>query len=252
MLRSLKELVNFKVRASDGDIGRVRDFFFDDARWVVRYLVADTKSFWQEPHDVLISPISFREADWVTREFHLALTVDKVKKSPRITDHKPVSRQFEQEYSRYYGWPYYWGTDGIWGQWQYPAELAANSEFNLPEDTGSDDPHLRSIGEVEGYHILALDEEIGHVDDFIVDDETWTIRYLVVDTRNWWPGKKVLLAPLWVDQISWAENNVTVSVPREAIRNSPEWEPGQPVNREYETRLYDYYGRPVYWTDPKR
>jgi uncharacterized protein YrrD len=249
MLRSLKDLIHFTLKASDGDVGEVADFYFDDERWVIRYLVADTEGFWKAPNQVLISPISFRQADWPTRAFHLALTVDKVRDSPGIDRHKPVSRQFEKDYSRYYGLPYYWGSTGIWGASNQPMELASTWWSEVPDEPHRGDPHLRSSRELNGYHILAMDETIGHVDDLIIDDETWSIRYLVVDTSNWWIGKKVLLAPLWVDQISWADNKVMVGLPREAIKNSPPWEPAEPVKREYETRLYDYYGRPAYWVD---
>ena len=234
VLRSLKDLEGFKINASDGQVGRVRDFYFDDARWRVRYLVANTQGFWETPNQVLISPLSFGGTDWLTREFHLALTVAKVQHSPGIDSAKPVSRQLEEDHALYYGWP---------GWWNDPAERLNEPDYG--------DPHLRSAQEVTGYRILALDEAIGHVDDFLVDDATWTIRYLVVDTGVWWVGKKVLLAPLWVDQISWAEHKVSVGVPKEAIRNSPEWTPELPVNREYESRLYDYYGRPAYWVDEK-
>jgi uncharacterized protein YrrD len=235
VLRSLKDLEGFNINASDGEIGRVRDFYFDDGRWVIRYLVANTQGFWQAAKEVLISPRSFGKPDWLSRTFHLTLTVEKAQHSPSIDAAKPVSRQLEQDHALYYGWPGWWNE--------------------APVRTGEPDygdPHLRSVMEVTGYQILAMDEAIGHVDDFIVDDESWTIRYLVVNTGIWWEGKKVLLAPLWVNQISWAESRVSVSLPKQAIRNSPEWQPEQPVNREYESRLYDYYGRPAYWVDGEK
>jgi sporulation protein YlmC with PRC-barrel domain len=247
MLRSLKKLEKFTLKATDGEIGNVQDFYFDDCRWIVRYLVVDTSRFWEATHQVLVSPVSFRQADWATHEFHLALTVDKVKQSPGVDHHKPVSRQFEQDYFRYYGWPYYWSGDGLWGQWSYPGALAANAASSSTDPSVPGDPNLRSIQEVVGYHILVQGEGIGHVDDFIVDDEDWSIRYLVVTTNNGWLGKKILLAPLWVDQISWAGRTVSIGLDPEAIRASPEWKPDELVNREYETRLYDYYGRPGYW-----
>jgi sporulation protein YlmC with PRC-barrel domain len=106
---------------------------------------------------------------------------------------------------------------------------------------------LRSLEEVKGYHIQATDGKIGHVEDFIVDDESWEIRYLVVDTRKWLHGKQVLLSPKWIQEIKWLESNVYVDLSREAVRNSPKYDPFSPVNREYEIRLYDYYGRPKYW-----
>jgi hypothetical protein len=204
---------------------------------------------------VLVSPVSFRHADWSTRQFHLALTREKVKDSPDIDLDKPVSRQFEQEYFRYYGWPYYWGFDrgGIWGGETYPYILGTRtwSDRHHPEKDGGD-PHLRSVREVVGYRIQGTDAAIGHVDDFIVDDESWAIRYLAIDTRNWWLDKKVLVAPHWAERISWDEATVFVNLQRETIKRSPAWNAEAPVNREYETRLYDYYGRPTYWRDDDR
>jgi hypothetical protein len=111
----------------------------------------------------------------------------------------------------------------------------------------SPDSHLRSTDEVTGYHIEASDGEIGHVADFLVDDETWAIRYLEVDTRNWWPGKKVLVSPHWLDNVSWPDSKVYVDLTRETIRNGPEWSDSMTVTREYENRLYDYYDRSPYW-----
>ncbi len=249
MLRSLKDLEDFTVSASDGEIGKVGDFYFDDAWWAVRYVVVDTAGFWQERNQVLVSPVAFGKADWPTRRFHLALTREKVRHSPAASLDKPVSRQFEQDYFRFYGWPTYWVGDGLWGNWTYPGQLAMAPPAGLSEDLEHGDPHLRSLREVAGYHIQGADGEIGHIADVVVDDRTWAIRYLVVDTSNWWIGKKVLLSPHWVERISWAENQIYVNLPRADIKNSPEWLPGQPVNREYEVRLYDYYGRPAYWLD---
>ena len=252
MLRSLKELEDFSVSASDGAIGKVGDFYFDDDAWGVRYLVVETGGFWEDRHQVLVSPMAFGPADWPTRSFHLSLTREKVRLSPEASLDKPVSRQFEQDYSRFYGWPTYWIGDGLWGSWSYPGELAVAPPAALSEDLEHSDPHLRSLREVIGYHIQGSDGELGHIADCVVDDRTWAIRYLVVDTSNWWVGKKVLLSPHWVERISWAENQVHVNLPRADIKNSPEWRPDQPVNREYETRLYDYYGRPAYWLDKTR
>lgn len=109
------------------------------------------------------------------------------------------------------------------------------------------DSRLRSTREVEGYHIEASDGAIGHVQEFIVDDEEWIIRYVVIDTRNWLPGKKVLIAPEWIENIDWPSGKVQVARDRKTIKDSPEFDPARTVNREYETRLYDYYGRPKYW-----
>jgi hypothetical protein len=253
MLRSLKDLERYTVSATDGDIGSVVDFLLDDERWTIRYLVAETGGF-LDGRQVLISPISFRQAEWLARRFHLALTMDKIKNSPGVDVDKPVSRQYERYYYRYYGYPYYWGYAEPWGTGVSPGLLAAGTWDETPaehsEATG--DVHLRSAREVRGYHIQGSDEAIGHVEDFIVDDETWEVRYLVIDTSNWWFGKKVLLAPHWASRISWEEMKVYVDMSRQAVKNSPEWDATAAVNREYEARLYDYYGRPVYWDSEDR
>jgi hypothetical protein len=227
------------------------NFLLDDQHWTIRYLVVETGRF-LNGRRVLISPISFRQTDWATRRFHLALTMAKVKSSPSVDVDKPVSRQHELDYYRYYGYPSYWGYTGIWGMGAFPGLLGAGRWEAAPpvrtEET-SGDVHLRSARALERYDIQGTDEAIGHVEDFLVDDETWEVRYLVVDTSNWWFGKKVLVAPHWASRISWEEGKVYLTMSRQEIKDSPEWNAKAPVNRVYEARLYDYYGRPVYWAE---
>jgi sporulation protein YlmC with PRC-barrel domain len=251
MLRSLKDLEQYKVSASDGEVGKVINFLLDDARWTIRYLVVETGSYFHERR-VLISPMFFRQADWSTRSFHLALTTERIKKSPSIDLEKPVSRQHEEDYYRYYGYPYYWGYPGVWGLGYFPGAFAASEPpVERPKETPSD-AHLRSAKEVCGYEVHGRDGVIGHVPDFIVDDETWQIRYLVVDTSRWWLGKKVLVAPEWATRISWQERSVYVDLSRQAIKDSPAWDETAAINRKYEAHLYDYYDRPVYWAGGDR
>jgi hypothetical protein len=253
MLRSLKDLEHYTLSATDGEIGSVDNFLFDDERWTIRYLVADTGGF-LDGRQVLISPISFRETDWSLRHFHLALTKDKIAHSPSIDWNKPVSRQHERSYYGYFRYPYYWGYPGAWGLGVSPAALAAAewSDARAEDSDRSEDVHLRSAREVRGYHVQGNDGAIGHVEDFIIDDETWEVRYLVVDTKNWWFGRKVLVGPHWAKSISWEQKKVHVDLSRGAIENSPEWDGSSPINREYEAHLYDYYGRPVYWDSGDR
>lgn len=248
MLRSLKDLEGYTVSATDGDVGTAVNFLLDDEGWVVRYLVVQTDGFLNR-RQVLISPIFFRHADWLRQRFHLAMTMQKVKDGPSVESDAPVSRKQERDYYRYYGYPYYWGASGPWGAGPLPALLAAGSWRETPADDPEKpgDVHLRSAKELRGYHVQGSDDGVGHVEDFIVDDETWEIRYLVIDTRNWWFGKKVLVAPQWASRVSWGDRKVFVDLSRQAIKESPEWNPTDAINREYETRLYDYYGRPVYW-----
>jgi len=254
MLRSIKELLNYTIRAKDGDFGRVSDFYFDDDMWTVRYLVVDTGT-WLPGRQLLISRLVLRQPDWEAHVFPVDLTKEQVESSPDIDLAKPVSRQHEVALSAHYRWPLHWSVPG--GVYYLPASptLIAEAVGSGEEETdevsttegNQDDPHLRSINEVSGYHIEAQDGEIGHVEDFIVDDEVWTIRYMVVDTRNLWPGKKVLVAPPWIEEINWNLGQVQVDLPRENIKNSPEFDPSAPINRAFELRLYDYYGRPKYW-----
>jgi hypothetical protein len=245
MLRSLDDLRGYTVHATDGDIGTVHAFYFDDQTWTVRYIVVDTGT-WLTGRRVLISPLAFGEADWDTQRLYVGLTREQVENSPSIDLDKPVSRQKEEKLHAYYGWPAYWtGTAAL-----TTAYTAAAVAQQKEEPEGAQDRHLRSSREVIGYHIDAIDGEIGHVENFVVDDETWIIQYMVVDTRNWLPGRKVLVAPTWVEEIDWAEQEVEVDLHRKTIKNSPEYDPSAPVNREYEVQLYDYYGRPKYWSQP--
>jgi sporulation protein YlmC with PRC-barrel domain len=253
MLRSLKELERYAVAARDGDIGTVVDFLFDDERWAIRHLVVQTGGFFDERR-VLISPISFRDVDWATRTFHLALTKDKVKNAPSVDADRPVSRQHERDYYRYHGYPFYWGTMGVgaWGGGYYPAMLGSVQPAQVPAeyaDHDSGDAHLRSAKEVHGYRVEGLDDSVGFVEDLVIDDETWEARYLVVDTSHWWWGRKVLLAPHWASRVSWSRRKVFVNMTRVAIESSPAWEPASVIRREYEARLHSHYGLRGYWSE---
>jgi uncharacterized protein YrrD len=252
MLRSLKELSGYTIQATDGEIGKVSGFYFDDKSWVIRYMVVDTGP-WLLGQKVLISPYALGQPEWATHLFPVTLTRQQVENSPTIDTDRPVSRQQEIMLSEYYHWPIYWAARGgaypigvttaiLQDEKQVAKQLAADEEQ-------ADDPHLRSTNEVLGYHLATTDGEFGHVADFIIDDETWHIRYMVIDIQNWLPNEKVLVPPAWVDVVSWGHAQVHVSLAREQIKNSPKYDPDTPVNREYEEVLYDFYGRPRYWQE---
>jgi sporulation protein YlmC with PRC-barrel domain len=258
MLRSVNDLQGLHIRANDGEIGSVDQFFFDDETWTIRHLVVDTGN-WLSGRKVLISPIALGRSDWGAAGLSLLLTKEQIKNSPSIDTDKPVSRQHEVEYFNYYGYPYYWHGPALWGAGAYPLAVprtegypdrvgvatgyagSAPAPKAVPQEEG--DPHLRSTREVIGYYIEATDGGIGHVEDFIIDDQSWAIRYMEVDTVNWWPGKKVVITPEWITRVSWAQSKVYVSVARETIKNAPEYDPTAITNRDYEDRLYDYYSR---------
>jgi len=227
MLGSLKDLERYTLTATDGDSGHIVNVLFDDEHWTVRYLVVDTNHA-HAGGPVLIRPVSFRQVDRSSRHFHVALTREEVRNSPSIDADKPVDRQHELAHYRSYGYPFYWGTSGLWGMGPYPDLMAMTAWKELREDYFDDrfcDIHLRSAKEVRGYHVQGSDGELGHVDDFIADDSSWRIRYVRLDTSNWGFGKKVLVAPRWVTRISWDDRKVYVGLSRQAIHDSPLWNP---------------------------
>jgi hypothetical protein len=231
----------FTIHAIDGDMGAVDEFLFDDEQWTIRYLVVNTGG-WLTGRLVLVSPIAFRAVDWDRETFDVALTRQQVEQSPSIATDQPVSRQQEEEYSRYYGYPYYWDGLGLWGAGIYPrmatmSTVNATSGVTATERQPEDDPHLRSARQVTGYAIQARDGDLGHVEDFIVDDESWALRYMVVDTRNWWPGKHVLVPPQWIESVCWPQSSVVVGLLRETIKKCAEYDPSTLLNQACETRL---------------
>lgn len=249
MLRSTKALIGYRLAGLDGEIGKCKDFLIDDRQWGLRYMVADTGR-WLPGRKVLVSPIALGDADWFERCFSVRLSKEQIETCPPLDADMPVSREYEKRWSRHYGFPYYWAGDDslLWGTAGHPGYLfrsAGESEF--PEDPGEDPDshHLRSISEMTGYNISALDEDIGHAEDFIIDDDTWAIRYVVVDTRNWLPGgKKVLVSKSWIQSVSWKFRKLDVDLEKSQIESGPEYDPAMPINREYEMRMYDFYGRP--------
>jgi hypothetical protein len=257
MLRSVNELKGYTIEATDGDVGEVVEFYFDDEKWTVRYLVADTGN-WLTGRKVLISPVALGRVDWNSQRLRVNMPRERVENSPDIDTAKPVSRQHEAEYYNYYNYPYYWGGPYLWGPVPYPvgypAAYPTSGPSTVQKEIGSalreqEDVHLRSTKEVTDYYIEASDGDIGHVEDFLIDDESWTIRYMVVDTRNWWPGKKVLVSPEWIRSVSWTDSKVHVDLSRDAIKNGPEYNEAAPLDRRYEKQLYEHYHRPDYWSE---
>ena len=249
MLNKAKTLKGYKLGCIDGDIGKVKEFYFDDQHWTIRYLVADTGN-WLTGRQVLISPHALVAVIVEEQLIAIDLTKKQIEDSPSLNSDKPVSRQFEETYYGYYGWPAYWDGSYMWGSYSYPSIVREREKWRQStQNEKAWDPHLRSTHDVSGHHIQAADGEIGHVDDFIIDDETWAIRYLIIDTRNWWPGKKVLVSPQWIERISWSESKVFVNLPLETIKQSPEYTEESLLTRDYESRLHGHYNRKGYWVD---
>ena len=246
-LNKVKTLEDYTLDSLDGSIGKVKDFYFDDQYWAIRYLVADTGN-WLSFNQVLISPYALKEVYPKEKNIAVTLTKKQIENSPSLNTDKPISRQFEDSYYGYYGYPSYWGGSYMWGG---NSSLTRSQQLlGASRQIGKTwDSHLRSTRHVGGYHIQATDGQIGHVDDFIVDDESWAIRYLIIDTNNWWAGKKVLIAPKWIDSINWVESKIFVNVTRETIQQAPEYSDELLMTRKYETNLHNYYKRPYYWAE---
>jgi hypothetical protein len=245
MLLKAKALKGYALHCLDGEIGKVREFYFDDQHWAVRYLVVDTGN-WLADRQVLVSPHALRAVKKVDQTIAVSLTKKQIMDSPSLDSDKPVSRQFEEAYYSHFQWPAYWSGPHMWGN--YPNIVRDLENWKVPTQAEKSwNPHLRSSHAVSGYHIQATDGEIGHVDDFIIDDETWAIRYLVIDTQNWLPGKKVLLSPRWIERVDWGDSKVFINLSREVIKQSPEYTEKTLLTREYENQLHQHYSREGYW-----
>jgi sporulation protein YlmC with PRC-barrel domain len=256
MLRAASTINGYAIAASDGRIGTVNDFLFDDASWLFRWFVVDTGK-WLSGRKVLLPPSVLGHPNLKTEEFAVRLTMQQVKDSPNIDTERPVSRQIETNIYNYYGWRPYWGGSGFlmggYGGYGYgygggtiapmpSLETRRRTEEIAAVQRSHDDPHLRSMDAVNGYHIHASDGEIGHVEDFLVEDEDWSIHYLVVDTTNWLPGKKVLISPQSIRAIDWTDNLVNLSVDRQRVKDSPAYDASVTVDRAYENHFHNYYG----------
>ncbi len=249
MLYKSQRLIGYPLKGIDGDIGTVKEFYFDDNHWTIRYLIAETGT-WLTDRQVLISPYALINVKDDEHHINVDLSKEKIEGSPLINNDKPVSQQFEDDYYKYYGWPIYYGGSSMWGWWTYPYipnKLKGEQEPKHHKKIWN--PSLRSTKAVIGYTIQANDGEIGHVEDFIIDDKAWAIRYLVIDTKNWFPGKKVLVSTQWLKSVSWDESKVFVDLSLETIKNSPEYSEKLLLDRDYEAQYHEHFGRPGYWNE---
>ena len=247
------------IAASDGKLGTVSDLLFDDASWLVRWLVIDTGK-WLSGRKVLLPMSVLGHLKPDDKEFPVRLTMQQVKDSPNVDTERSVSRQMEASVYDHYGWAPYYGTGfymGGYGMGGYgiggygygrlgnvggAIGTRGHEEDIADAQREKDDPHLRSVAVVGGYHIHATDGDIGHVEDFLVEDADWSIHFLVVDTKNWWPGKSVLISPRSASEINWTAGLVNLDVDRQKIKDSPPYDPSTTVDRAYETHFRDHYG----------
>lgn len=236
ILHRLNDLTGYSLNARDGEIGKLEEVYFDDKRWMVRYFIVRTGN-WLLGRRVLIVPAVISGVDAEAKSLDVDLTREQVENCPPVNRELPVSMHYEQEYHRYYDWEPYWTGDPVFGL--APNVLPPTLE-HAPQ--GPEHPHLRSSDEVKNYSIRARDGDTGHVEDYILEEPGWAIRYLEVDTRKWLPGKHVLIAPTWIERVDWATQKVMVKLKREAIETAPPYDPAKIISRDYQVSLYEHYG----------
>ena len=258
MLWNGSAINGYAISASDGKIGTISDFFFDDTSWLVRWLVVDTGN-WLSGRKVLLPSAAMAHLDTKQKECSIKLTMQQIEKSPDIDTDRPVSRQMETSAYGYYGYSPYWNSGygymgdigfmggygymgGIGGAMPISPELQRRQEEIVDAERSRDDVHLRSVAAVTGYHIHARDGEIGHVEDFLIEDADWSIRYLVVDTKNWWPGKKVLISPRSVKDIDWNDRLVNINVDREKVQDGSAYDASLTIDGAFDEKFLTYYG----------
>jgi hypothetical protein len=257
MLKNLKQITNFKIlaRGSNVTFGKVKDIYFDDEKWAVRYLVVDTGK-WLTESLTLVSPYNVIEVDWDEGTVWVNLTKRQIEKEPKAELNKPVTRLYETQYNNYYGLPNYWANglgieiDGLWAGSDYPHRPENLEIYNFGYDSEiGKDQHLRSIGEVLGYHIQAVgDDDFGAITDFILEEATWALRYIVIDTHKFWPGgKKILFSPAWVDKFDWNAKKLVTDFHRKVIESCPEYNPDIPIENIIEESLFSHFGRSGHW-----
>ncbi len=245
MLFSIKDLEGFEIQASDGKVGHVEDFYFDDDSWAIRYVVVNTGN-WLNNKEVLISPIAIGPPNLEARSLPVSISMQQVKDCPDIDNDKPVSRQQEVDYLQYFGYQPYWGGVGLWGAGILPSKMVTDEKAFAKAKVDNNN-HLRSFEAVKKYNIMASDGEIGHVQGLIVDEESWAIRYFVLNTSNWWLGNLVLIAPQWIDRVSLASGTVKVDLNREQVKAAPPFDSTKLLTRDDEIRIYKHYSQEPYW-----
>jgi len=252
-LHTFKKLDGIQVQTGDAAVGKVKDIFFDDKTWAIRYFVVDTGN-WLARNRVLVSPIFLEPFSWDAKNVPVRLSLEQLEKCPPIESDKPISRQYESSYFAYYNISPYWHGSGLWGAYHYPHELrrhqypVESQQVNLQStpSTKQGDPHLRSAKEIKGYGINAMDGEFGRVHDFIFDTETFTIRYFVIKTIDFFTSRKALVSPRWVSSIDWVQQRIDLSFRMDTIKSAPVYEADEPPSRQLEMETHRHYGQPFY------
>jgi len=249
-LRSVDSFIDSPVSCVDGELGKVDDLLFEDHKWGLRYLVVEAGG-WFSTKQVLISPGHLARPRETAGDgvFPVILTKQQLKESPLLESHAPISRQYEEEHARYHNIHGYWMGASLWGASPFP-EIHSPGEV-YEHETNIDKiekSNLRSSSQIMGYTVAATDGEVGEVKDVIIDIDTWKVRYLVLDVGNWLSGRQVIVDTDWVEHFSYDDKTAHVSLAKDQIKEAPAFDPNEPINRSYEVTLYDFYGKPHYWS----
>jgi hypothetical protein len=242
MLLKVKDLMGYTIKATDGDLGKVKDFYIDDRNWSVRFILIDTGE-WLPERRVILSPFAIGKPDTTARVMTEEVSREQVKNSPGIKEYGRITREEEIRLCDYFGWPIYCEDTATGGSEPY-TDMEREGPAADEHDIGT---HLIGARHLHGFRVEGPDGEIGFVEDMILDDDNWTIRYLAADTRKWFPGRKVLIATEWIERINAAEEKIHADISKKLVHDSPEYDHSKPVTREYEDKYYDYFNRPKYW-----
>lgn len=252
MLKQLSDYFGLSIHARDGDLGPCTDLLVDDVSWAVRYLVVKTAR-WLPGRTIVLPPVFFEEPDWEAKRVSVRLSKEQVEKGPPLDEHAPVSRQYEISYHEFYTLPFYWIAESRLESSPdargviHPVPDESREEFTAAEEL-AEEAHLRSVREMIGYRVLSGHDEVGHVEDFIVDDEGWSLRYLLADTGSWLPGRKVPLSTQWISTVRWTDRTVHIPLKVDLIKHSPVFDLAEGLTRSDETLLHDHYQRRYYWS----
>ncbi len=246
MMINISELLGYVLHLKDGELGQCEDFLVDDRGWDIRYMVADTRK-WLTGRRVLIAPSMLMEPEWSGRRLPVNLTKEQIRGSPPLHENDPVTDEYEIMWFDYYGLTEYWVEEDKIGMAENPTALPVARKEGTGGKNANEKRHLLSVKEIAGWHTMASDGEIGHLADFLVEMKSWKVRYAILDTRNWLPGRQVCVSVYCVEWVDWARKEIGVRLTREAVKESPEYNPFVPMTEEYQVVLHDYYGWPKYW-----
>ena len=256
MLKDITDITSLSAIAEDGEVGRVDDLLFDSGSWTIRYLVIHTGD-WLTGRKVLVPPTEVQQTDWSRRRFHISMTRKQIEDGPPMATDEPVSRQQEIRLQAHFGWEPYWTGDVPEGH--FPARIPEGDEQtgdrqaeSIPQEITPGDPNLRSLRETLDYHVQAIDADVGTVEGFVIDDETWVFRYLIVQSQDLKPERRLLLSFEWIDKVIWDEASFFVDMRAETIKKSPTYDPSVPIDREFEQLLHDHYQFSGYWQDTRK